>query len=152
MFIGGGNTFRLLHALKEHDLLGAIRQRVDAGMPSSVEPGSIVACPTICTTNDMPIVQPPSFDALSLVPFQISPHFLDPDPRSTHMGETQEERILQFHEESATPVAGLREGAMLRVEGSSVVLKGSAGARLFRRGKPPVEATPVADVGAVLAP
>jgi dipeptidase E len=96
--------------------------------------GSNVAGPTIKTTKDMPIVQPPSFDALNLVPFQISPHFLDPDPNSTHMGETQEERILQFLEENDTPVAGLREGAMVRAEHDSHILKGSTGARIFRKG------------------
>jgi dipeptidase E len=90
----------------------------------------------------MPIVQPPSFDALGLVPFQISPHFLDPDPNSTHMGETQEERILQFLEENDTPVAGLREGAMVRVENDSTVLKGTSSARIFRKGHDPVEAKP----------
>ncbi len=153
IFVGGGNTFRLLKALYGAYLLAPIRRRVEGGMAFiGSSAGAIVAGPTIRTTKDMPIVEPPSFDALSLVPFQLSPHFLDPDPRSTHMGETQEERILQFHEESETPVAGLREGAMLRVEGASVVLKGSAGARLFRKGKLPVETIPVADVGGWLAP
>jgi dipeptidase E len=153
VFLGGGNTFRLLKALYDTDLLVPIRRRAAEGMPFiGSSAGANVAGPTIRTTKDMPIVQPPSFDAISLVSFQISPHFLDPDPGSTHMGETQEERILQFHEESATPVAGLREGAMLRVEGPAVLLKGSAGARVFRKGNPPVETTPVADVGALLAP
>jgi dipeptidase E len=112
--------------------------------------GSIVACPTLKTTKDMPIVQPPSFDALGLVAFQISPHYLDPDPASTHMGETQEERILQFLEENDTPVAGLREGAMLRVEEESVTLEGSTGARVFRRGQAPVEAFPGARLDELL--
>ena len=90
----------------------------------------------------MPIVEPRSFDALGLVRFQISPHFLDPDPRSTHMGETQEERILQFLEENDAPVVGLREGAFLRVSGGEVLLGGEGGARLFRRGRAPEEALP----------
>src|SRR5262249_46456280 len=85
---------------------------------------------------------PPSFDALGLVPFQISPHYQDPDPNSTHMGETQEERILQFLEENDTPVAGLREGAMVLVEGSAMTLKGSPGARIFRKGEERVVTTP----------
>ena len=143
IFIGGGNTFRLLKALYDSDILQLIRQRVREGMlyiGSSA--GSNVAGPTIKTTKDMPIVQPPSFDALGLVPFQISPHFLDPDPNSTHMGETQEERILQFLEENDTPVAGLREGAMVRVENGSHILKGSSGARIFRKGQEPVETRP----------
>jgi len=142
IFIGGGNTFRLLDALHRLKLLDAIRDRVGRGAPYiGSSAGSIVACPTLQTTKDMPIVQPPSFRALGLTTFQISPHYLDPDPASTHMGETQEERIRQFHEEQETPVVGLREGAMLRVEAGSVVLKGEPGARIFRRGLEPVEAT-----------
>ena len=107
---------------------------------------SIVSGPTIKTTKDMPIVEPPSFDALGLAPFQISPHYLDPDPASTHMGETQEERILQFLEENVTPVVGLREGTLLRIEGESVQLKGVSSARVFRRGRKPVEIEPGAMV------
>lgn len=143
IFIGGGNTFRLLKALYDADVLQLIRRRVSEGMPYiGSSAGSNVAGPTIKTTKDMPIVQPPSFDALGLVPFQISPHFLDPDPNSTHMGETQEERILQFLEENDTPVAGLREGAMVRAEDGSHTLKGSTGARIFRKGNDPVETKP----------
>jgi dipeptidase E len=143
IFIGGGNTFRLLKALYDTNVLQTIQNRVAEGMPYiGSSAGSNVAGPTIKTTKDMPIVQPPSFDALGLVPFQISPHFLDPDPNSTHMGETQEERILQFLEENDTPVAGLREGAMVRAENSSHVLRGSSGARIFRKGHEPVEAKP----------
>ena len=94
----------------------------------------------------MPIVQPGSFDSLGLVPFQISPHYLDPDPNSTHMGETQEERILQFLEENETPVVGIREGAWLLIENGTVTLKGETGARIFRRGQAPVEVTPGAEI------
>jgi dipeptidase E len=143
IFIGGGNTFRLLKALYDHDLLGVIRERVHEGMPYiGSSAGSNVAAPTIRTTNDMPIVQPPSFDALGLVSFQINPHYLDADPNSKHKGETREERIVQFLEENETPVVGLREGAMLRIEGGKTLLKGSTGARIFRRGHEPVEVLP----------
>jgi dipeptidase E len=143
IFVGGGNTFRLLKALYDADVLKAIRQRVREGMPYvGSSAGSNVAGPTIKTTKDMPIVQPLSFDALGLVPFQISPHYLDPDPNSTHMGETQEERILQFLEENDTTVAGLREGAMVLSENGSYMLKGSSSARIFRKGQQPVEVNP----------
>lgn len=153
VFIGGGNTFRLLKALYDFDLLLAIRRRVREGMPYiGSSAGSNVACPTIKTTKDMPIVQPPSFDALGLINFQISPHYLDPDPNSTHMGETQEERIRQFLEEDTTPVAGLREGAMLRVEKGSIELKGVSGARVFRRGHEPVEIEPGAKLNYLVSP
>ena len=145
IFIGGGNTFRLLKALYEFELLALIRERVNEGMPyMGSSAGSNVAGPTIRTTNDMPIVEPPSLNALGLVSFQINPHYLDPDPGSEHMGETREERILQFLEDNPTPVVGLREGAMLRIEQGTTVLKGSTGARIFRRGQPPVEVQPVA--------
>ena len=147
MFVGGGNTFRLLKTLQDLDLIDLIRRKVEAGTPYiGSSAGSNVAGPTIKTTKDMPIVQPQSFDSLGLVPFQISPHYLDPDPNSRHMGETQEERILQVLEENDTPVVGLREGAWLLAEGDSVVLKGSSGARIFRRGHAAVEARPVAQI------
>ena len=147
IFIGGGNTFRLLKTLYDRDLLGPIRERVTRGMPYiGSSAGSNVAGPTIRTTNDMPIVQPPSFDALGLVSFQINPHYLDADPNSTHMGETREERIMQFLEENETPVIGLREGAMLRIENGKTTLRGSSGARIFRRGETPEEVVPGAQL------
>ncbi len=143
LFIGGGNTFRLLKALYDNDVMEPIRERVAAGMPYiGSSAGTVVACPTIRTTNDMPIVQPPSLDALGLIPFQVNCHYLDPDPTSTHMGETREERLMQFHEENAWPVVGLREGDMLRVEDGSVTLKGTFGARIFRRRQERVEVPP----------
>src|SRR5437868_7393789 len=147
IFIGGGNTFRLLKALRDLELLERIRCKVKGGAPYiGSSAGSNVAGPTIKTTKDMPIVQPRSFDSLGLVPFQISPHYLDPDPNSTHMGETQEERILQFLEENETPVVGIREEAWLLIENGTVTLKGKTGARIFRRGQAPVEVTPGAEI------
>src|SRR5215213_7339186 len=143
IFVGGGNTFRLLKTLYDVDLIEPIRNRVLNGMPYiGSSAGSNVAAPTIKTTNDMPIVQPPSFDALGLVSFQINPHYLDPDPNSKHMGETREERIIQFLEENDTPVVGLREGAILRIESGETILRGSSGARIFRRGIGPIEILP----------
>lgn len=140
VFTGGGNTFRLLKTLQDSGLLAALRERVLAGMPYlGSSAGTNIAAPTIRTTNDMPIVEPASFDALGLVPFQINPHYLDPDPASTHMGETREQRIREFHEENATPVVGLREGAWLRIEGDRATLGGIRGARIFRRGVAPEE-------------
>jgi dipeptidase E len=147
IFIGGGNTFRLLKALEDLDLIEAIRRKVGGGAPYiGSSAGSNVAGPTIKTTKDMPIVEPRSFTSLGLVPFQISPHYLDPDPSSTHMGETQEERILQFLEENDTPVVGIREGGWLLCNNGTVTLKGQTGARIFRRGYAPVEVTPGAEI------
>src|SRR5438105_6394479 len=147
IFIGGGNTFRLLKALQDLELLDPIRRKVKSGAPYiGSSAGSNVAGPTLKTTKDMPIVQLRSFDSLGLVPFQISPHYLDPDPNSTHMGETQEERILQFLQENETPVVGIREGAWLWIENGAVTLKGETGARIFRRGHAPVEVRPGAEI------
>ena len=143
LFIGGGNTFRLLKALYDYELLECIRSQVEQGMPFiGSSAGSIVACPTLKTTKDMPVVQPPSFNALHLVSFQISPHYLDRDPASIHMGETQEERIMQYLKENNRPVVGLREDTLLRVNQGSVWLRGSTTARVFRRGEKPVEISP----------
>ena len=151
IFVGGGNTFRLLKGLHDHDLLSPIRRRVAAGVPYiGSSAGSIVACPTLKTTKDMPVVQPSAFEALGLVPFQISPHYLDPDPSSTHMGETQEERIMQFLEENEETVVGLREGSILLVRDAALVLKGPTTARIFRRGEKPFEVTPGSNLCPVL--
>jgi dipeptidase E len=140
VFVGGGNTFRLLRGLRQSGLLDVLARRARAGMPyMGASAGINVAGPTIRTTNDMPIVEPGSFDALALVPFQINPHFVDADAASRHMGETREERIREFLEENPTPVVGLREGAWLRVAGSRVRLAGVNGARIFRKGRLPVE-------------
>jgi dipeptidase E len=152
IFIGGGNTFRLLKSLYDQNLLNPIRDRVRRGTPYiGSSAGSNVAAPTIRTTNDMPIVQPPSFEALALVSFQINPHYLDADPTSTHQGETREERITQFLEENETPVVGLREGAILRIENKQTLLGGSSGARIFRRGSDPVETLPGAYLDQLLS-
>ena len=140
LFIGGGNTFRLLTEMYRHDMIDAVPRRVAEGLRyMGTSARSNMACPTIRTTNDMPIVQPPSFEALGLIPFQINPHYLDADPTSKHMGETRETRLREFHEENDVPVVGLREGAMLDVRGETVTLLGESGARLFRRGVEPVE-------------
>ncbi len=152
IFVGGGNTFRLLHSLYQADLLLPIRMRVKEGVPYiGSSAGAVIAAPTIKTTNDMPIVQPLSFDSLGLISFQINAHYLDPDPNSTHMGETREVRINQFLEENETPVVGLREGCMIRVEKGIHWLKGKTNARIFRRGFAPVEVSPGAAIDELIA-
>lgn len=151
IFVGGGNTFRLLKGLQDYGLVDPIQRRVAGGaLYIGSSAGAIVACPSLKTTKDMPVVQPTSFEALGLVQFQISPHYLDPDPASTHMGETQEERILQFLEENEGTVVGLREGSILRVEGADVTLKGPNGARIFRRGGRPMEVPAGSNLGSLL--
>lgn len=149
IYVGGGNTFRLLHALYELGLLEVVHRRVKEGMPYlGISAGSNVACPTIMTTNDMPIVQPPNFDALGLVPFQINAHYYHgttyvktASGLQEHFGETRDTRIVEFHEVSDTPVIGLWEGAMLSVRDSAVRLVGGP-ARVFRQGRPPVDVEP----------
>ena len=139
IFIGGGNTFRLLDRLLRGELIEPIRRRVAAGVPYlGASAGSNVAGLTIRTTNDMPIVRPTSFAALGVVDFQINPHYIDPDPGSTHMGETRDTRLEEFHEENETPVVALREGALLDIEGGRVTVEGAPGGKLFLRGAEPL--------------
>jgi dipeptidase E len=140
--IGGGNTWNLLRELRQHRLLPAIRARVLAGVPYvGWSAGANVACPTLMTTNDMPICDPGGFDALALVPFQINPHYLDGSPPG-FKGETREERLREFGTlHPGVWVAGLREGTALRVEGASVRLLGEPGCRLFRGADAPRELT-----------
>jgi dipeptidase E len=150
VFVGGGNTFRLLDTLQKTALLHVLRDRAASGMPYlGASAGTNIAAPTIRTTNDMPIVQPASFEALGLVRFQINPHFIDADPASRHMGETREDRLREYLEENETPVLGLREGAWIRVDGERMALGGANGARLFRRGADPLELAPGADLADV---
>ena len=146
IFVGGGNSFRLLTHLQQFDLLSKINNAVlNKGMRYiGSSAGSNVACKTICTTNDMPIVYPiKGFDAINLIPLQINPHYIDPDPNSTHMGETRGDRIKEFHEANDTPVIGLREGAFLKVSdeyftSQKMLLGGTNGANFFFKGKEPV--------------
>ncbi len=139
IFIGGGNTFRLLKGLYDFSLLGAIRDWTNDRPFLGSSAGSNVACPTMMTTNDWPIVRPPSFEALNLFPFQINPHYVDHDPTSTHMGESREKRIAEFHEENDTPVIGLREGSWIVAEVGVAYLRGTTGAKLFVKNEPPRE-------------
>ena len=141
--IGGGNTFALLKKMQEEDLLDMIYRRVKAGLPYvGWSAGSNVTCPTICTTNDMPIVQPQSFRAIGLVPFQINPHYLDANPTG-HAGETREQRILEYLEANRSRyVVGLREGCMLRLQDDRIELIGSRPMRIFRKGTKTYEVQP----------
>jgi len=158
LFVGGGNTFRLLADLYRHGLLEPIRERVRAGMPYlGISAGCNVASPTIKTTNDMPITQPPNFAALGLVPFQVNPHYFTgqtwvkrDDGFHEHYGETRDDRLREFHEMNDSPVIGLWEAGLLRIEEGSVRLIGSP-ARIFRKGCDPVDVQPGASFDELLA-
>jgi dipeptidase E len=156
IYVGGGNTFRLVNELHARGLLEPIRARVAGGMPyMGVSAGSNVACPTLMTTNDMPIVRPPSFDTLGLVDFQINPHYFNGTTlverggqTQEHFGETRDDRIREFHEMNELPVVGLWEGGVLEVADGAVRLLG-APARIFRRGQDPVDVDPPAELECV---
>jgi dipeptidase E len=150
-FVGGGNSFRLLRALHRLRVVDAIRDAVRHGVPYlGASAGSNVACPSIRTTNDMPIVEVPGLSALGLIPFQLNPHYLDPDPGTTHQGETRQQRLEEFLEENDVPVLGLREGAWLQVSGPRAALSGASTGRLFRRGLPPVNVPAGTDLSFLL--
>lgn len=140
IFVGGGNTFVLVHQLYKNNLLSIIKETVANGTPYlGTSAGSNICGLTMHTTNDMPIVQPLSFKTLGLVPFNINPHYLDPDTSSTHKGETRATRIKEFHAFNTQPVIGLREGSWLHVNGNSITLKGKLQARVFEQNKMPYE-------------
>ena len=143
IMIGGGNTFALLKKMQEEDLLDMIFHRVKAGVPYvGWSAGSNVTCPTICTTNDMPIAQPESFRAIGLVSFQINPHYLDANPEG-HAGETREQRIKEYLEANRSRyVVGLREGCMLRINDKGIELIGSRSMRVFKKGQETFEVQP----------
>jgi dipeptidase E len=140
--VGGGNTWQLARSLRDRDLFSAIRQKVVAGTPYvGWSAGSNIACPTLRTTNDMPIVDPLGFDTLNLIPFQINPHYLDANP-ANHAGETREQRIEEFLEiNPGTYVVGLRESTMLHYNHDRLQLIGPLSARIFIKGKAPAELT-----------
>jgi dipeptidase E len=149
--VGGGNTFRLVDMMYETGLVEPIRDRVLAGVPfMGWSAGSNVACPSIRTTNDMPIVQPPTFDILDLVPFQINPHYTDA-VLPEHQGETRADRIAEFIEVNPdVNVVGLREGSILRVEGNKLTLLGDKNMLLFRKGEETKEYSPGDDIDFLL--
>jgi dipeptidase E len=140
IFTGGGNTFVLVNQLYKNDLIDTIKTEVKNGTPYlGTSAGSNICGLTINTTNDMPIVYPPSFKTFGFVPFNINPHYLDPDPTSKHMGETRETRIKEFHKFNTQPVVGIREGSWLEVKGDAITLKGTLDARIFEYNKAPYE-------------
>lgn len=140
IFTGGGNTFVLVNQLYKNGLIDTIKKEVKNGTPYlGTSAGSNICGLTINTTNDMPIVYPPSFKTLGCIPFNINAHYLDPIDDSTHMGETRETRIKEFHIFNETPVLGLREGSWLSVENDTITLQGQHTARLFLQNQQPVE-------------
>lgn len=151
VMVGGGNTFHLVKMMQDKGVMAAIREKVTAGTPYiGWSAGSNVTCPTLCTTNDMPIVEPMSFKTLGLIPFQINPHYIDTHPEG-HAGETRQQRIEEFLAANrGVVVAGLREGCMLLVEGDKMSLIGSRPLTLFAYGKPTVDYTSADDLSFLL--
>ena len=150
IFTGGGNTFVLVNQLYKNNLMSELRSTIESGTPYlGTSAGSNICGLTIGTSNDMPIMYPPSFNALALIPFNINPHYLDPEPGSTHMGETRETRIIEFHEFNSQPVIGLREGSYLEVKGSKIVLMGPLKARIFEKNRQPYELETMSDLSSL---
>ena len=140
IFTGGGNTFLLVTQLYQNNVIEILAKAVENGTPYlGSSAGSNITGLTMQTTNDMPIIYPPSFKTLGLIPFNLNPHYLDADLQSKHMGETRETRIKEFHAFNTTPVLGLREGSWLEVTCEKILLKGDLTARLFRQNQSPEE-------------
>lgn len=140
IFTGGGNTFLLVTQLYENNCMTVLKQVLENGTPYlGTSAGSNICGLTMQTTNDMPIIYPPSFETLGIIPFNLNPHYLDPDLNSKHMGETRETRIKEFHHCNKQHVLGLREGSWLDVKGETIILKGELSARLFRQNQETIE-------------
>lgn len=140
IFVGGGNTFVLVSQLYKNKIIEPLQEVVNNGTPYfGTSAGSNICGLTMCTTNDMPIMYPPSFKTLGFIPFNINPHYLDPIPNSTHMGETRETRIGEFHAFNTQPVIGIREGSYLEVINNTIMLRGNLTARIFEYDKKPYE-------------
>ena len=140
IFTGGGNTFLLVKQLHDNNLMTVLSTALKSGIPYlGCSAGSNICGISMQTTNDMPIVYPRSFETLAIIPFNLNPHYLDPDSNSSHKGETRETRIKEFHVFNETPVIGLREGSWLEVIGKSITLKGNLKARFFEQNRRPVE-------------
>lgn len=140
IFTGGGNTFLLVSQLYKNKVMQVLAEALKSGIPYlGTSAGSNITGLTMQTTNDMPIIYPPSFQTLGMIPFNLNPHYLDPDLNSKHMGETRETRIKEFHAFNSLPVLGLREGSWLDVKGEKIILKGNFSARLFRQNQTPEE-------------
>jgi len=147
LFTGGGNTFLLVYQLYENKVMDVLAKVIENGTPYlGSSAGSNIAGLTMQTTNDMPIIYPPSFKTLGLLPFNLNPHYLDADLQSKHMGETRETRIKEFHNFNTIPVLGLREGSWLEVTGEKIILKGNLSARIFRQNETPTEIEPENDL------
>lgn len=143
IFTGGGNTFLLVEKLYRNKIISTLEKTINKGIPYlGTSAGTNIAGLTMQTTNDMPIIYPPSFKTLGIVPFNINPHYLDPDINSTHKGETRETRIKEFHTINTHPVVGLREGSWLEIKGDKISLKGTLTARIFKADKLPYEIEP----------
>jgi dipeptidase E len=140
IFVGGGNTFLLVTQLYKNNIMNVLAEAIKSGTPYlGTSAGSNICGLTMQTTNDMPIIYPPSFKTLGIIPFNLNPHYLDTDAQSNHMGETRETRIKEFHSFNTIPVLGLREGSWLEVKGNTILFKGNLNARLFRQNQTPTE-------------
>ncbi len=153
IFTGGGNTFLLVAQLYKHNLIPTLTHQLQSGIPYlGTSAGSNICGITMQTTNDMPIVYPPSFKTLGIVPFNINPHYQDSEKNAIHMGETRETRINEFHQFNTIPVIGLREGSWIKAKNNTAVLKGNLTARLFLPQKKRVELHPETDLNKLVLP
>lgn len=142
-FTGGGNTFLLVKELHDQSLMNLLKENVENGKPYlGCSAGSNIGGLNMKTTNDMPIVYPPSFETMGLVPFNLNPHYLDPNPELKHNGETRETRIKEFLTQNDTKVVGLREGNWIRKIGDKITVEGNEMTRIFEKGKEPYEIEP----------